>query len=163
MKGLLGLKKPSAGTVSFGEELRERDFVACGTEIERLLHVVLHFEEGHFRAVFRAHVIVNGSVFAGLPEELNRINYPEREHYPELQVQVSVHGIGIWHVKESVTGLVHYLKSVDVVDPLHLRDFARKFEAIEYVESRKSEDDLPWHDFEITEHRTVKRVVMRIP
>ena len=42
-------------------------------------------------------------------------------------------------------------------------DFDMLDEAIEYVESRKSEDDSPWHDFEITEHRTVKRVVRRIP
>ena len=42
-------------------------------------------------------------------------------------------------------------------------DFYTLDEAIEYVESRKSEDDSPWHDFEITERRTVKRVVRRIP
>ena len=95
--------------------------------------MVLHFEEGHFRAVFRAHVIVNGSVFAGLPEELNRINYPEREHYPELEVKVAVHRIGVHHVKEFPARLVHYLEGVDVVDPLGFRDLARESESVESI------------------------------
>lgn len=41
-------------------------------------------------------------------------------------------------------------------------DFDTLDEAIEYVESRKSEEDSPWHDFEITEHRTTRRVVRRV-
>lgn len=42
-------------------------------------------------------------------------------------------------------------------------DFDTLDEALDYIEERKAEEDSAWHDFEITEHRTVRRVVRRIP
>lgn len=41
-------------------------------------------------------------------------------------------------------------------------DFDTLDEALECIEERKAEEGSPWHDFEIAEYRTTRRVVRRI-